>query len=255
MVGTRRPGQAAIESKSPVTVVGGERLRERGGGDMLDLLRDAVPSFNVNMQPIADGATVVRPPNVRNLAADHTLVLVNGKRRHRGAVIAWLVPKASEGAQGPDLSVIPAIAVERVEVLADGASAQYGSDARAQPERPFRARQPLQPVHARRIQRPVRVPQAGAGLLTGTSAEAGATMAEGNGCAASRWSGAGAVSGEGNGRREDDSMRVTPASSIIVTPREGPRRPMIRKGAGSQARSTSKVATLRALLLNSTAIR
>ena len=63
------------------------------------------------------------------LAADHTLVMVNGKRRHRGAVIAWLVPKASEGAQGPDLSVIPGIAVERVEVLADGASAQYGSDA------------------------------------------------------------------------------------------------------------------------------
>lgn len=129
VVGTRRTGQTAIESMSPVTVVGGERLRERGGADMLDLLRDAVPSFNVNMQPIADGATVVRPPNLRNLAADHTLVLVNGKRRHRGAVIAWLVPKASEGAQGPDLSVIPAIAVERVEVLADGASAQYGSDA------------------------------------------------------------------------------------------------------------------------------
>ena len=129
VVGTRRPGQAAIESKSPVTVVSGERLRDQGTTDMLDLLRHSVPSFNVNMQPIADGATVVRPPNIRNLAADHTLVLVNGKRRHRGAVIAWLVPKASEGAQGPDLSVIPAIALERVEVLADGASAQYGSDA------------------------------------------------------------------------------------------------------------------------------
>ena len=129
VVGTRRAGLAAIESKSPVTVVSGERLREPGSTDMLDVLRDSVPSFNVNMQPIADGATVVRPPNLRNLAADHTLVMVNGKRRHRGAVIAWLVPKASEGAQGPDLSVIPAIAVERVEVLADGASAQYGSDA------------------------------------------------------------------------------------------------------------------------------
>ena len=129
VVGTRRAGLAAIESKSPVTVVTGERLREQGSTDMLDVLRDSVPSFNVNMQPIADGATVVRPPNLRNLAADHTLVMVNGKRRHRGAVIAWLVPKASEGAQGPDLSVIPAIAVERVEVLADGASAQYGSDA------------------------------------------------------------------------------------------------------------------------------
>lgn len=129
VVGTRRAGLAATESKSPVTIVSGERLRQQGGADMLDILRATVPSFSVNTQPIADGATVVRPPNIRNLAADHTLVMVNGKRRHRGAVIAWLVPKASEGAQGPDLSVIPAIAVERVEVLADGASAQYGSDA------------------------------------------------------------------------------------------------------------------------------
>ena len=129
VIGSRRSGLTAVESKSPVTVVSGELLRERGGTDMLDLLRDTVPSFNVNAQPIADGATIVRPPNIRNLAADHTLVMVNGKRRHRGAVIAWLVPKASEGAQGPDLSVIPAIAVKRVEVLADGASAQYGSDA------------------------------------------------------------------------------------------------------------------------------
>ena len=129
VVGTRRSDLTAVESKSPVTVVSGERLGERGGTDLLDLLRDTVPSFSVNAQPIADGATIVRPPNLRNLAADHTLVLVNGKRRHRGAVIAWLVPKASEGAQGPDLSVIPAIALQRVEVLADGASAQYGSDA------------------------------------------------------------------------------------------------------------------------------
>ena len=129
VVGTRRAGVTAAEAKSPVTVISGERLRSRGGTDMLDLLRDTVPSFSVNAQPIADGATIVRPPNIRNLAADHTLVMVNGKRRHRGAVIAWLVPKASEGAQGPDLSVIPAIAVERVEALVDGASAQYGSDA------------------------------------------------------------------------------------------------------------------------------
>jgi len=55
---------------------------------MLEVLRATVASFSVNAQPIADGATVVRPPNIRNLAADHTLVMVNGKRRHRGAVIA-----------------------------------------------------------------------------------------------------------------------------------------------------------------------
>ena len=110
-------------------VVSGANVRAQGGADLLDLLRTVVPTFNVNAQPIADGAAIVRPPNVRNLAADHTLVLVNGKRRHRGAVIAWLVPKASEGAQGPDLSTIPSIALQRVEVLRDGAAAQYGSDA------------------------------------------------------------------------------------------------------------------------------
>ena len=128
-VGTRRGGRTAIESYSPVNVVSGANIRAQGGADLLDMLRTFVPAFSVNAQPIADGATIVRPPNVRNLAADHTLVLVNGKRRHRGAVIAWLVPKASEGAQGPDLSVIPSIALQRVEVLRDGAAAQYGSDA------------------------------------------------------------------------------------------------------------------------------
>ena len=129
VVGTRRGGRTAIESYSPVHVVSGASVRAQGGADLLDMLRTVVPAFNVNAQPIADGATIVRPPNVRNLAADHTLVLVNGKRRHRGAVIVWLVPKASEGAQGPDLSVIPSIALQRVEVLRDGAAAQYGSDA------------------------------------------------------------------------------------------------------------------------------
>ena len=63
------------------------------------------------------------------LAPDHTLVLVNGKRRHRAAVIAWLGNGIADGSQGPDLSVIPAIALRQVEVLRDGASAQYGSDA------------------------------------------------------------------------------------------------------------------------------
>ncbi len=129
VIGTRRGGRSAIESYSPVHVVSGASVRAQGGADLLDMLRTVVPAFNVNAQPIADGASIVRPPNVRNLAADHTLVLVNGKRRHRGAVIAWLVPKASEGAQGPDLSVIPSIALQRVEVLRDGAAAQYGSDA------------------------------------------------------------------------------------------------------------------------------
>ncbi|MCP3963502.1 MAG: TonB-dependent receptor, partial [bacterium] len=76
-----------------------------------------------------DAATVVRPASLRNMAPDHTLVLVNGKRRHRAAVIYWLGNGVADGAQGPDISAIPAIALRQVEVLRDGASAQYGSDA------------------------------------------------------------------------------------------------------------------------------
>ena len=63
-----------------------------------------VPSFNVNTQPISDAATIVRPANLRNMAPDHTLILVNGKRRHRAAGIAWLGNGIADGAQGPDLS-------------------------------------------------------------------------------------------------------------------------------------------------------
>ena len=88
-----------------------------------------MPSYNVNSQPISDAATIVRPANLRGLAPDHTLVLINGKRRHRAAVIYWLGNGVSDGAQGPDISAIPSSALKRVEVLRDGASAQYGSDA------------------------------------------------------------------------------------------------------------------------------
>ena len=101
----------------------------QGDIDLTNQLRTVVPSFNVNTQPISDAATIVRPANLRNMAPDHTLILVNGKRRHRAAVIAWLGNGIADGAQGPDLSVIPSIALRQVEVLRDGAAAQYGSDA------------------------------------------------------------------------------------------------------------------------------
>ena len=91
-------------------------------------MRTLVPSFNVATHPISDAATLVRPASIRNLAHDHTLVLVNGKRRHRSSVIAWFAG-VTDGSQGPDISTIPTIALRQVEVLRDGASAQYGSDA------------------------------------------------------------------------------------------------------------------------------
>ncbi|MEM7283084.1 MAG: TonB-dependent receptor, partial [Pseudomonadota bacterium] len=88
-----------------------------------------VPSYNVNQQPISDAATIVRPANLRGLSPDSTLILLNNKRRHRSAVIAFLGGGIADGSQGPDISTIPGIALKQVEVLRDGAAAQYGSDA------------------------------------------------------------------------------------------------------------------------------
>ena len=129
VTGSRAQARTVTDSPVPIDVIGREEFAKQGGVDLADLLRNIVPSYNVNTQPISDAGTVVRPPNMRGLAPDHALVLVNGKRRHRAAVIHWLGNGVADGAQGPDLAPIPAIALERVEVLRDGASAQYGSDA------------------------------------------------------------------------------------------------------------------------------
>ena len=129
VVGTRSQPRSVLDSAVPVDIVSNEAFEKQGGADLPDLLRTLVPSYNINTQPISDASTVVRPANLRGLAPDHTLVLVNGKRRHRAAVIHWLGNGLSDGSQGPDLSPIPAIALQQVEVLRDGASAQYGSDA------------------------------------------------------------------------------------------------------------------------------
>ena len=129
VTGSRAQARTVTDSPVPIDVIGREEFSKQGGVDLADLLRNIVPSYNVNTQPISDAGTVVRPPNMRGLAPDHALVLINGKRRHRAAVIHWLGNGVADGAQGPDLAPIPAIALERVEVLRDGASAQYGSDA------------------------------------------------------------------------------------------------------------------------------
>ena len=129
VVGSRLPGRSAQDSPVPVDVIAGDDLQTYGIRDMDSLLRATVPSYNVSQQPISDAATFVRPANLRGLPPDSTLVLVNGKRRHRAGVISLLSNGLADGAQGADISTIPAIALERVEVLRDGAAAQYGSDA------------------------------------------------------------------------------------------------------------------------------
>ena len=130
VVGSRAEPRSATESAVPVDVLSAADLLSRGAGDLNDQLRTIVPSFSVNSQPISGNSTVVRPAMLRNLAPDHTLVLVNGKRRHRSSIVDWHGGNGvAFGSQGPDVSAIPAIALRQVEVLRDGAAAQYGSDA------------------------------------------------------------------------------------------------------------------------------
>lgn len=127
--GTRRKARSAADTPAPVDVISGAEFTNNASSDIGDLLRTAVPSYNVNTQPISDAASIIRPANLRGLSPDNTLVLLNGKRRHRGSVIAFLGGGISDGAQGVDIGVMPALGLKQVEVLRDGASSQYGSDA------------------------------------------------------------------------------------------------------------------------------
>ena len=130
VVGSRARPRTVTASPVPVDVLSTADLTSQGTVNLQDQLRTVVPSFSVNTQPISDASTVVRPAMLRNLAPDHTLVLVNGKRRHRSSIIDWHGGNGvAFGSQGPDISAIPAIALRQVEVLRDGAAAQYGSDA------------------------------------------------------------------------------------------------------------------------------
>ena len=108
VVGTRAQPRSVTESPVPVDVIRTQDFARQGSTDLANQLRAVVPSFNVSIQPISDAATIVRPANLRNLAPDHALILVNGKRRHRAAVITWLGNGIADGSQGPDLSVIRA---------------------------------------------------------------------------------------------------------------------------------------------------
>lgn len=129
VLGSRTKPRTESSSAVPIDILGGEEFHNQPSVDVLDKLRTLVPSFNVSTIPIDDAATLVRPANLRGLPPDNTLVLVNGKRRHRAAVITFLGHGLSDGSQGPDISVFPSLALEQVEVLRDGAAAQYGSDA------------------------------------------------------------------------------------------------------------------------------
>jgi len=132
VTGTRKEGQLPTETLSPIDVFAGDALSNQGSFDLTDSLTKISPSLNTQRFPIADGTAFVRPVTLRNLSPDHTLVLVDGTRRHRSALVnLQLAPLGTinQGSQGVDFAAFPSAAIKRVEILRDGASAQYGSDA------------------------------------------------------------------------------------------------------------------------------
>ena len=129
VVGSRRPPRTVTNSAVPLEVLGPRDLESASSIDMDDILRAQIPSYNVQRHEIDGSTTFVRPPTLRGLSPDNTLLLVNGKRRHRTGSIALFGSSLILGAQGPDMNMIPSIAIRQFELLRDGASAQYGADA------------------------------------------------------------------------------------------------------------------------------
>jgi iron complex outermembrane receptor protein len=128
VTGTRATNRTLAESPVPVDVISSEALSASGLGETNKILNQLVPSFNFPQPSITDGTDVIRPASLRGLSPDQTLVLVNGKRRHVSALIN-INGSVGRGSAAVDLNTIPALAIERIEVLRDGASSQYGSDA------------------------------------------------------------------------------------------------------------------------------
>ena len=128
VVGTRSIGRRALQAPVPIEVVNREQLSLTGQSETGRVLQMLVPSFNFSSSTISDGTDALRPATLRGLGPDQTLVLVNGKRRHKSALL-HVNTSVGRGTAGTDFNAIPAAAIERIEVLRDGAAAQYGSDA------------------------------------------------------------------------------------------------------------------------------
>ena len=129
MVGTRSPKRSATETAVPVDIIPISKIADASGMvEINSILQYVAPSFNSNRQSGADGADHIDPATIRGMGPDQTLVLVNGKRWHQSSLVN-LYGSRGRGNTGTDLNAIPAAAIERIEILRDGASAQYGSDA------------------------------------------------------------------------------------------------------------------------------
>jgi iron complex outermembrane recepter protein len=128
VTGTRVPNRTNLDTSSPVDVITSESLRQSGTTELNQALAQVVPSYNFPRPGLADGTDTIRPVTLRGLAPDQTLVLVNSKRRHAASLVN-VNGTVGRGSAAVDLNAIPMAIVDRIEVLRDGAAAQYGSDA------------------------------------------------------------------------------------------------------------------------------
>ena len=132
VIGSRRTDRSAADSASPVDIIGAEEIGSQPVANMLDAVKNIVPSFFVSQNTISDASTFVRSPSLRGLPADNILVMLNGKRYNRSALVQVYSGGDTAlgfGSQGADISAIPAIAIGNLQILREGATAQYGSDA------------------------------------------------------------------------------------------------------------------------------
>ncbi|AQS40109.1 outer membrane receptor protein [Shewanella psychrophila] len=128
VIGSRVPGRSSNELPVPVDILTAEDLANTGQTEVGRMLQAIAPSFNFSSSAISDGTDALRPATLRGLGPDQTLVLINGKRRHQASLI-HINTSVGRGTAGTDMNAIPASAIKRIEVLRDGAAAQYGSDA------------------------------------------------------------------------------------------------------------------------------
>lgn len=132
VTGTRRTDRSVTDSASPIDVISAADLQQQPTPNMLDAVKNLVPSFFVPQNTISDASTFVRAPSLRGLPADNILVMINGKRYNRSPLVQVYTggdTALSFGSNGADISPIPSIAISNLQILRDGATAQYGSDA------------------------------------------------------------------------------------------------------------------------------
>lgn len=132
VIGTRRNDRTSTNSPSPIDIISTKELATQGASNLIDIVKNVVPSFYAPQNAISDASSFVHSPSLRGLPADETLVMINGKRLNRSALVQVYSggdTGLGYGSQGADIGSIPSIALKSLEVLRDGATAQYGSDA------------------------------------------------------------------------------------------------------------------------------